>query len=117
MPSRVVLATPPNSISRTPRLTSSLPRYPNVYNSRGGIQSYPKGALNIPRSPNFGKGIFTMDGGKEAADEVLVKAAVLAHLVDLLPFRVRHVLLDHLCTHLLTREVPTTKLQYDWSGS
>ena len=58
-----------------------------------------------------------MDGGKEAADEVLVQATVLAHLVYLLPFRVCHVLLDHLCTHVLTREVPATKLQYDWSVS
>ena len=51
-----------------------------------------------------------MDGGEEAANEVLVETPVLTHFIDLLPLGVCHVLLDRLCTHLLPRYVPTTKL-------
>ena len=51
-----------------------------------------------------------MDGGEEAANEVLVETPVLTHFIDLLPLGVCHVLLDCLRTHLLPRYVPTTKL-------
>ena len=46
-------------------------------------------------------GILTMDGGEEAANEVLVEAPILTHFINLLPLGVRHVLLDCLRTHLL----------------
>ena len=55
-------------------------------------------------------GILTMDGGEEAANEVLVEAPILTHFIDLLPLGVCHVLLDCLRTHVLPRYVPTTKL-------
>ena len=42
-----------------------------------------------------------MDGGEEAANEVLVEAPILTHFIDFLPLGVRHVLLDRLRTHLL----------------
>ena len=52
----------------------------------------------------------TMDGGEQAADEVLVEALVLAHGEDLLPLGVRHLFLDGLCSDLITRHVSTSEL-------
>ena len=81
----------------------------NILGYTESIVRYTEGILKVYC------GILTMDGGEEAANEVLVEAPILAHFIDLLPLSVRHVLLDRLRTHLLPRYVPTTKLQYDWS--
>lgn len=52
-----------------------------------------------------------MDGGEEAGDEVLVQVLILAHLEDLLPLHVRHLLLQLLCRHLLPMPVMAAELR------
>ena len=78
-------------------------KYTN-YNILGYTGRYTGGLLRLYR------GILTMDGREEAANEVLVEAPILTHSINLLPLGICHVLLDCPRTHLLPRYVLTTKL-------
>ena len=53
----------------------------------------------------------TIDGGEEAGAEVVVEILVLAHLVHLEPFRLRHLLLHQLGCHALLVRIQTSVLR------
>ena len=55
--------------------------------------------------------IRTVDGREETGAEVVVEVLVLAHLVDLLPFLVRHLFTDRLRGDLLLIVLATSKLK------
>lgn len=97
VPSVVVLGTPPNSISRIPRFTSSFPAQKRFNGSVPGAAMVPA------RRP-------TVDGGEEAGAQVVVKVLVLAHFKHFLPLLLSHLALDALCRLLLLSDLLPTKL-------
>ena len=110
VPSMVVLGTPPNSISRMPRFTSS---FPAQSNSPFSQEETPSSKQSSPgrRKRSKAARALTVDGGEEAGAQVVVQVLVLAHLEHFLPLLLRHLALDALGGLLLLPQLLTAKLQ------